>query len=71
MNYKFKRQLIIITLSKFKIQNLNQELKKKKKSPSIRPTVAITENYNNVRIGNPVGSVPGSSSYPSTKKYGK
>ena len=28
MNHKFKRQLIIISVSKFKTQNLNQELKK-------------------------------------------
>ena len=58
--------LIIISVSKFKTQNLNQELKIK--SCSIRTTVA---NYNNAQIENPVVTVPGNRSYSSTTKYGK
>ena len=64
MNHKFKRQLIIISVSKLKTQHLNQELKK----PNPRTTVA---NYNNAQIENPVVTVPGNRSYSSTTKFGK
>ena len=64
MNHKFKRQLIIISVSKLETQHLNQELKK----PNPRTTVA---NYNNAQIENPVVTVPGNRSYSSTTKFGK
>ena len=70
LNCKFKRQLIIISVSKFKTQNLNQELKESK-SHSIRPTLAITENYNDAKIDNLLRTVPGDRSCSSTMKNEK
>ena len=41
------------------------------KSHSIRPTIAITENYVKAQSENPVRAVPENRSYYSTPKYGK
>lgn len=54
------------------IQNTKSRSRaEKSNSQSVRPTVSITENYNNVKVENLVVTAPANKSYSRTTKYGK
>ena len=71
MSRKFKRQLIIISLSQLKTKSKSRVEKQYKTFHSIRPTVVTTEHYSKAQIENPVKIAPGTKSYYSTTKHGK